>query len=102
MESAKLGIAAALEEEREAHALQKDLGAIERRRWKADQKLLVDELLPKGTGREALVEKRIARREEARQRGASPDVQVDMYGGGDDSFAAAQARYAHECHHFCV
>ena len=41
-----------MEEEREAHALKKDLETIERRRWKADQKLLVDELLPKGTGRQ--------------------------------------------------
>ena len=52
VESAKLGIAAAMEEEHEAHALKKDLETIERRRWKTDQKLLVDELLPKGTGRQ--------------------------------------------------
>lgn len=47
--------------------------------------------------REALVEKRIARREDARAREASPDVAVipgggDMY-GGDDSFAAARSRW---------
>ena len=46
--------------------------------------------------REALIEKRMARREDARARDASPDLAHipgggDMY-GGDDSFAAARNR----------
>jgi len=48
-------------------------------------------------GREAVVEKRMARREDAHARDASPDIAAipgggDMYGGGDDSFAAARNR----------
>ena len=47
--------------------------------------------------REAMIEKRIIRREETRAREASPDIaQVpgggDMYGAGDDSYASARAR----------
>lgn len=154
MEAVKLGMAAAMEEEREAQMGARDAELAERRRWKADQKLLLDEMLPKATGRyspadsscspqqtagiapthsvqsslqilspsqiavhqsvqklrhgrahqygivlkfrEAQIEKRIARREEAKARDASPDIQRlpgggDIF-GGDDSFAAAKAR----------
>lgn len=49
------------------------------------------------TGREARVEARIARREEARAREASPELLTlpgggDILGGGGDSFQAALAR----------
>lgn len=57
---------------------------------------LLDELLPKATGREAKVEARAARREAARAREDSPPLMRVTGGGdimgGDDSFAAAKAR----------
>ncbi|KAF8072677.1 SCI1 [Scenedesmus sp. PABB004] len=74
--------------------------AAERRSWRREQKEALDELLPKATGgtHEGRVEARMARREEARARDASPDL-VPLAGGGDvmgggDSFAAAKAREA--------
>ena len=107
------------------------------RKWRADRKVDLDELLPKATGRwvgapaadcasamqlaglssqrnlagsqsqeamlmhcslsrEAVIEKKAARREAGKERDASPDL-VRLPGGGDvmggdDSFAAAKAR----------
>jgi hypothetical protein len=55
----------------------------------------LDELVPRATGREARVEARVARREEARARDVSPDARVTGGGnimGGTDSFSAALAR----------
>mmetsp|Transcript_7340 Transcript_7340/g.17642 ORF Transcript_7340/g.17642 Transcript_7340/m.17642 type:complete len:310 (+) Transcript_7340:105-1034(+) len=80
-------------DEREAshQALRRD-----RKAWAAGQKELLDELLPRATGREARVEKAAARREEARQREVSPEMNRLIGGGdvmgGDDSFEAARAR----------
>ncbi|KAL6754886.1 hypothetical protein V8C86DRAFT_2689411 [Haematococcus lacustris] len=67
----------------------------EQARWRAEQKEVLEELLPRATGREAQVEKRIARREESKAREGSPDtVRLpgggDVY-GGDTSLAAAKA-----------
>ena len=68
----------------------------ERKGWRGEQKELMDELLPKATGREAMIEKKAARREAAKERDASPDMNRLIGGGdvmgGDDSFAAAKAR----------
>ncbi len=55
-------------------------------------------LFCRATGREAMVEKRMARREAARERESSPVMDRLPGGGGDimggeDSFAAARARY---------
>eukprot|EP00877_Chromochloris_zofingiensis_P009627 jgi/Chrzof1/4918/Cz15g04140.t1 len=98
------GMKAFLEDEQDRTAGQRTAGRLaeqqERRKWRADQKDVLDELLPKATGREAKVEQRVARREAARACEDSPDlVRVtgggDVMGGGDDdSFAAAKAREA--------
>ena len=67
----------------------------EAKKQRRDAKERLDELCPKATGREAKVEARFARREEARARDVSPDVVVTGGGdvlGGSDSFAAALAR----------
>ncbi|KAK9830029.1 hypothetical protein WJX72_009298 [[Myrmecia] bisecta] len=91
-----IGMAAAIEEEREMHASQRAAQWQERKQWRLQQKEELDELLPKATGREALLEKKAARREAAKAREDSPDL-VKLPGGGDvmggdDSFAAAKAR----------
>lgn len=92
----KLGMAAAFEEEQEARDTLKDASKVEKRRWKADQKMLLDELLPKPTGRDAAIEKRQLRKEEKSTRETSPDITHLPGGGdvlgGDDSFATAKAR----------
>jgi len=51
--AAKLGMAAALEEEREAREGARDAERSEVRRWKVNQRAEMDEMLPKGTGRYA-------------------------------------------------
>lgn len=86
-----------LRRNREAFAAQRQ----EQRKSARDQRELLDELLPKATGREAKVEARVARREEARARETSPDLAFVpggsrglMGGGDDDSFQAAKARWA--------
>lgn len=67
-----------------------------RKAWRGEQKGLLDELLPKATGREAVLEKKAARREEAREREFSPEMNRLIGGGdvmgGDDSFEAARQR----------
>ena len=74
----------------------------ERRKDARDQRDRLEEMLPKATGRDAVIEKKMARREEARARDASPDRGYlpgggDVMGmGGDDSFAAAKAREARQ------
>lgn len=40
----------------------------ERKKWKQDQELLLDEMLPKASGREAALEKKAVRREQQRGR----------------------------------
>lgn len=47
----ELGMAAALEEDREAFGARKDAEATQRKQWRAEQKEALDELLPKATGR---------------------------------------------------
>eukprot|EP00243_Klebsormidium_subtile_P002988 TRINITY_DN16122_c0_g1_i1.p1 TRINITY_DN16122_c0_g1~~TRINITY_DN16122_c0_g1_i1.p1 ORF type:complete len:391 (-),score=92.91 TRINITY_DN16122_c0_g1_i1:91-1263(-) len=61
-------------------------GKLERRKWKQDQEVLLDEMLPKATGREAALEKKAARREQQRGREDSPELMrdKDLLGGGDD------------------
>ncbi|EIE20044.1 hypothetical protein COCSUDRAFT_48583 [Coccomyxa subellipsoidea C-169] len=95
---AALGMAAALEDDRETFGAQKQAVAAERKDWRAQQQEALDEILPKATGREAQIEKKMARREAARERDASPDI-VKLPGGGDvmggdDSLEAAKAREA--------
>ena len=91
-------MAAMLEDRQAARRDARAAEGAERRRWRAQDREALDELLPKATGREALVEKRIARREAARAREDSPEL-TRVTGGGDvmgggDSFAAAKAREA--------
>ena len=67
----------------------------EAKRQRREAREELEELVPRATGREAKVEARIARREEARARDVSPDACVTGGGnvlGGTDSFAAALAR----------
>jgi len=71
----------------------------ERKRHAAEQREALDELLPRASGRDAIIENKLARREETRARDASPDRAFIPGGGGDmlggdDSFAAAKAREA--------
>ncbi|DBB00478.1 hypothetical protein WJX82_000952 [Trebouxia sp. C0006] len=91
-----VGMAAAMEEEREAEQAARQGQQVERRKWRADQKDWLEEQLPKATGREAQLEKKAARREAAKEREQSPDISKLPGGGdimgGDDSFAAAKAR----------
>lgn len=65
---------------------EKKLQKLERKKFSKDQEVLMDELLPKATGREALLEKKALRREQARAREDSPEVfrERDVMGGGDD------------------
>lgn len=91
------GMAALLEDRQAARKDARAAEGADRRRWRAEQREALDEMLPKSTGREALVEKRIARREAARARDDSPEMMHVAGGGGsvmggDDSFAAAKAR----------
>ncbi|KAF5829590.1 hypothetical protein DUNSADRAFT_15872 [Dunaliella salina] len=94
----KGGMAAFLEDQKIKKIEDRASEKIEQRRWKAEQKEQLNELLPKATGREGRIEERIGRREDAKAREASPDtVRLpgggDIY-GGDDSIAAARAREA--------
>ncbi|CAL8471137.1 g10679 [Coccomyxa elongata] len=97
-ERSALGMAAAMEDDREAFGAQKQAQAAERKTWRREQREALDEMLPKATGREAQIEKKMARREAAKERDASPDI-VKLPGGGDvmggdDSLEAARAREA--------
>eukprot|EP00250_Pteridium_aquilinum_P033108 c5207_g1_i1 orf=158-1114(+) len=64
----------------------KKLEKSQKRKFHNEQKDLLDELLPKATGRERLLEKKSVRREEARQREESPELlrEQDIMGGSDD------------------
>lgn len=65
---------------------EKKLQKLEGKKFRKDQELLMEELLPKATGREALIEKKALRREQTRAREDSPEVfrERDVMGGGDD------------------
>lgn len=65
---------------------EKKLQKLKRKKFNQEQEVLVDELLPKATGREALIEKKALRREQARAREDSPEIyrERDVMGGGDD------------------
>jgi len=73
----------------------------ERKEGRQKDKLWLDEMLPKATGREAMVEKKMARREDAKAREGSPEMTTVGFGGGDvmggggnDDFQATKARMA--------
>lgn len=94
------GVGAFLNDQREARVQSREWDRDERRKEAKGQRELLDELLPKASGRDAVIEKKIARREEAKARDSSPDRGFlpgggDMM-GGDDSFAAAKAREARQ------
>ncbi|KAI8466459.1 MAG: hypothetical protein J3K34DRAFT_524543 [Monoraphidium minutum] len=92
------GMLALMADQQQQRGEARQAEGLEKRKWRAEQKERLDEMLPKATGREALVEKRIARREAARAREDSPEITRVTGGGdvmgGDDSFAAAKAREA--------
>jgi hypothetical protein len=74
------------------------------KRKRESDRLALEEIAPKATGREAVAEKRAARRDEARARDVSPDARPSgggdvMGAGGEDSFAAARAREAQRAAH---
>lgn len=54
--------------EEDRRAAERAQGKVERKKWKQEQELLLDEMLPKATGREAAQEKKAARREQQRGR----------------------------------
>ena len=64
----------------------KKLEKIQRKKFRKENEDLMDELLPKATGRERLLEKKAIRREDARNREDSPEIfkERDIMGGGDD------------------
>ncbi|KAG1666001.1 hypothetical protein FOA52_010099 [Chlamydomonas sp. UWO 241] len=70
----------------------------DRKKAAKEQRELLEEMMPRATGKEKMAEARMARREETRMRDASPDRAFLPGGGnmmgGDDSFAAAKAREA--------
>ncbi len=76
----------------EDRILEKKMEKLERKKFHKAQDAVIDELLPKATGREALLEKKALRREQARNREDSPEImkERDVMGGGDDF----QQRYA--------
>eukprot|EP00899_Mesostigma_viride_P014679 jgi/Mesvir1/23211/Mv22672-RA.1 len=82
---------AAAEEERRESA--KATLRLEQKKARQEHNVVLDELLPKATGREALQEKRAIRRQEAKAREDSPELmsQGDVMGGGD-SFQDRLAR----------
>eukprot|EP00891_Asterochloris_glomerata_P003603 jgi/Astpho2/3603/Aster-x1157 len=95
LDTGAVGMAAVMEDEREAQAARRAGQQVERKAWKTEQKELMHEMLPKATGREAQIEQRIARREAAKERDQSPEL-LKLPGGGDimggdDSFSSAQA-----------
>lgn len=94
-----VGMAAALDDELDMKAAARERAQAERRQERTRHREAAEEWLgPKPAGgREAMLEKKAARREAARAREDSPD-QVRLPGGGDvwgdDSFAAAKEREA--------
>ncbi|XP_057823645.1 uncharacterized protein LOC131035897 isoform X2 [Cryptomeria japonica] len=73
-------------EERE---IAKKIEKSERKKFQKMQEVALDELLPKATGRERLLEKKSLNREKARAREDSPEPikEKDLLGGGDDFHA---------------
>ena len=64
---------------------------LRRRQHRKEQEVAMEELVPKATGREAMMEKKAGRREEKRMRESSPEpVKEKDLMGGDDDF---QTRY---------
>lgn len=58
---------------------------LDRRRARKEQEELLEELAPKATGREAMIEKKLLRRAERKAREDSPEMkESDVLGGGDD------------------
>eukprot|EP00850_Spirogloea_muscicola_P004953 SM000022S07167 [mRNA] locus=s22:305184:307292:+ [translate_table: standard] len=80
-------------EEEDGKLAQRALDKRERKMVQKEHNLAMDELLPKATGREALLEKKAIRREQSRARDVSPELmrEKDLLGGGDD-FKARLAR----------
>lgn len=78
----------------------KKLEKSQRKKFRNEHKELVDELLPKATGRERLLEKKFIRKEEARQREESPELlrEQDIMGGSDDF----KQRSYQFCVHACI
>ncbi|GAB4815831.1 hypothetical protein N2152v2_002877 [Parachlorella kessleri] len=97
-DQSSLGMAAALADDINLKEEEKAAAKEDRKRQRQDDKEWLDEMLPKATGREALIEKKAARREAAKAREDSPELMRVTGGGdvmgGDDSFAAARARDA--------
>lgn len=100
-ERTALGLAAAEEEraalQAAARQADRDAGRAITQRQRDQGQSYLDELMPKaGSAREAKGDARAARRADARDRDASPDVARVAGGGdvmgGDDSFQAARAR----------
>ncbi|GAX79248.1 hypothetical protein CEUSTIGMA_g6688.t1 [Chlamydomonas eustigma] len=92
------GMSAYIADNRDREMEARQLDRAGRKREAGLHKDYLDEILPKATGRDALIEKKVARREESKARESSPD-RAYLPGGGDimgedDSFAAAKAREA--------
>lgn len=64
----------------------KKLERSQRKKFRKEHDDLIDELIPKATGKERLLEKRSIRKEQACLREESPEIlrEQDMMGGGDD------------------
>lgn len=73
-------------EAEDARAAAAAAARLQRKRSREEQAVLVEEMLPRATGREARLEDRAARRAERREREASPEMmrEKDVLGGGDD------------------
>ncbi|KAI5082194.1 hypothetical protein GOP47_0001937 [Adiantum capillus-veneris] len=64
----------------------KKLEKIQKKKFRNEQKDLIDELLPKATGRDRLIENKLLRKQEMRTREESPELlkDQDIMGGSDD------------------
>lgn len=73
-------------DEEDERLARKEREKFERKRARKEREEVLEELVPKATGREAMIEKRKVRREEAKAREDSPEMvrERDVLGGGDD------------------
>ncbi|BBN05546.1 hypothetical protein MPTK1_3g14060 [Marchantia polymorpha subsp. ruderalis] len=81
-------------DEEEQYAVAKKKDRLDRKKFQKDHEALLDDILPKATGRERQMEMKAIRREQARAREDSPELmkEKDVMGGGEDF----QSRLARE------
>ncbi|XP_062510640.1 pre-mRNA-splicing factor CWC22 homolog [Corticium candelabrum] len=86
----KSGSALVLEDE-EKQRNDRQRKKYEEKKHREQKNVVMDELLPKATGREARIEKKFAEAEQRRQREHSPETRDDVLMGGGDNFRSRLA-----------